>query len=195
MGEATEQRNAEAEKNRQTIADAQGGQAGVEKAIAILKEFYSNNQSTTTGLVQETPMPEFDLSGENTQHQAGSNVINMLSILLSDFAKLEAETQADESQAAQEFKKFMNESKQNKAVKERDNEMQKSERDEQANNEQEAKDELENTMAENKAALAVYEKLKKKCVDTGLSYEDRVQKRQEEIQSLKEGLQILEDAA
>merc|ERR1711988_2055487 len=117
-----------------------------------------------------------DMSGNNTQHQAGHNVIVMLEQLLSDFAKLEAETQADESQASAEYKSFMNDAKQNQAVKERDNEMQKSERDEQANDEQEAKDELANTMKENKAALDVYGGLKKKCIDTGLSYEERVQK-------------------
>ena len=40
-------------------------------------------------------------------------------------------------------------------------------------------------------ALAYYEKLKPSCVDSGVSYEDRVARRKEEIQSLQEALKIL----
>ena len=36
-----------------------------------------------------------------------------------------------------------------------------------------------------------YEKLKPSCVDAGLSYEERVKMREEEIQSLQEALRIL----
>jgi len=48
------------------------------------------------------------------------------------------------------------------------------------------------TQAELDAALAYYEKLKPSCVDAGLSYEERVKQREEEIESLKEALRILE---
>jgi len=41
------------------------------------------------------------------------------------------------------------------------------------------------------AAMKYYEQLKPSCVDAGLSYEDRVAKRNEEVQSLKEALKIL----
>jgi len=47
------------------------------------------------------------------------------------------------------------------------------------------------TQEELNAAQNYYEKLKPDCVDTGLSYEVRVQKREEEIQSLKEAMTIL----
>ena len=44
-----------------------------------------------------------------------------------------------------------------------------------------------------KAPLArYYDKLKPACVDAGLSYEERVKQREEEIQSLQEALKILE---
>jgi len=36
-----------------------------------------------------------------------------------------------------------------------------------------------------------YSKLKDDCLETGLSYEERVAKREEEIQALKEALQVL----
>merc|ERR1719146_387322 len=41
-------------------------------------------------------------------------------------------------------------------------------------------------------AVAYYAKLKPKCVDSGITYEERVKAREEEIQSLKEALAMLE---
>ena len=45
--------------------------------------------------------------------------------------------------------------------------------------------------AELDAALAYFDKLKPSCVDSGVSYEDRVGRRKEEIESLQEALRIL----
>jgi len=50
---------------------------------------------------------------------------------------------------------------------------------------------LDNTQKELDAALAYFDKLKPSCVDSGVSYEDRVARRKEEIESLKESLKIL----
>merc|ERR1719440_1534033 len=55
----------------------------------------------------------------------------------------------------------------------------------------EKKMDLEGTQKELEAALAYYEKLKPACVDSGISYEDRVARRKEEIESLQEALRIL----
>jgi len=51
---------------------------------------------------------------------------------------------------------------------------------------------LSSTQTELDAAMQYYEKLKPSCVDSGLSYQERVGRREEEIQSLKEALRILE---
>ena len=53
------------------------------------------------------------------------------------------------------------------------------------------KADLEGTQKELDAALAYYDKLKPSCVDAGVSYEDRVARRKEEIESLQEALKIL----
>ena len=45
------------------------------------------------------------------------------------------------------------------------------------------KADLEGTQKELDAALAYYDKLKPSCVDAGVSYEDRVARRKEEIES------------
>ena len=40
-------------------------------------------------------------------------------------------------------------------------------------------------------SLAYYDKLKPSCVDAGVSYDDRVARRKEEIESLQEALRTL----
>ena len=54
-----------------------------------------------------------------------------------------------------------------------------------------ASEDLEGTQKELDAALAYFDKLKPSCVDSGVSYEDRVARRKEEIESLQEALKIL----
>ena len=53
------------------------------------------------------------------------------------------------------------------------------------------KEDLEGTQKELDAALAYFDKLKPSCVDAGVTYEDRVARRKEEIESLQEALRIL----
>merc|ERR1719326_212171 len=122
---------------------------------------------------------------------ASGGIIGFLEVILSDFARLEAETSSAEDQQQAEFEKFMAESEQEAAVKEAElthktNAKQKA--DEENTN---TKKELALTQKELDAALAYYEKLKPDCVDHGFSYEERVKMREDEIQSLKEALKIL----
>ena len=58
----------------------------------------------------------------------------------------------------------------------------------------EKKEDLDATQKELDAALTYYEKLKPSCVDAGVSYEDRVARRKEEIISLQDALKILNDS-
>ena len=53
------------------------------------------------------------------------------------------------------------------------------------------KGDLEGNQKELDAALAYFDKLKPSCISTGVSYEDRVERRKEEIESLQEALRIL----
>lgn len=55
----------------------------------------------------------------------------------------------------------------------------------------ETKKELKTTQEELDAADAYYQKLTPSCVDTGMTYAERVAKREEEMQSMKEALDIL----
>jgi hypothetical protein len=52
-------------------------------------------------------------------------------------------------------------------------------------------EELKLTQGQLDKAVEYYEKLKPTCVDSGITYEERVKRREEEIQSLQEALKIL----
>merc|ERR1719399_1998119 len=192
--EATEARTAEKEKNQATIADAQAGQAAVSKATAILEEFY-DKAATATALVQpqntgsQSPMPEtFD---EAYTGQSSGGVLSMLEVCESDFARLEAETTSGEEAAESEFSTFTSDSAVDKATKTAGMKHKGEMKVKAESALQTAKKDLEGVTSELDAALEYYEKLKPSCVDAGESYEERVARREAEIQSLKEALKIL----
>jgi chromosome segregation ATPase len=196
MAEATEVRNKESEKNKATIEDAKEAQIAVTQALAVLKDFYAK-AATATALVQgkgkgpEDDAPEtFDtaytgMGGEST------GVIGLLEVIQSDFAKLEAETGAAEDTAAKEYRRFMAESNKDKAVKETDLDHKKKSKVTKESDLNDANKDRFATERELNAALAYYDKLKPSCVDAGVTYDERVAKREEEIESLREALRIL----
>merc|ERR1719446_534585 len=194
VAEATKVRGEEKEKNTKTIADAQEAQTAVAAAIEVLTQFYAT-AADATSLVQQTPDLDapatFDKPYKGMQSGNGG-VMGMLEVIQSDFARLEAETRAAESAGSDEFQRFSDESAKDKAVKQTDLDHKDKTKTEKAGDLQDTEKDLAATQSELDAALAYYDKLKPACVDAGLSYEERVKQREEEIQSLKEALRILE---
>jgi len=193
MAKATEDRTASKEKNQATIADAKQAQEAVAQALAVLKDFYAK-AAEATALAQQTPgedAPEsFDEPYQGNQ-AGGGGVIDFLEVISADFARLESETTTDEETEQEEFETFMFESKKDKALKENDIGHKTEKKTAQEGALHSANEELKVTQEELDAALAYYEKLKPTCVDSGITYEERVKRREAEIQSLKEALQIL----
>jgi hypothetical protein len=194
VAEATKVRGEEKAKNTQTIADAQEAQTAVASAIEVLNAFYAK-AADATSLVQQTPDLDapatFDKPYTGMQSENGG-VMGMLEVIQSDFARLEAETRASESAGADEFQRFSDESAKDKAVKNTDLDHKDKTKTEKAGDLNDTEKDLAATQSELDAALAYYDKLKPACVDAGLSYEERVKQREEEIQSLKEALRILQ---
>jgi DNA repair exonuclease SbcCD ATPase subunit len=191
---ATEIRTKEKAKNTETIADAKAAQEAVKSALAVLKEFYAKAAEATALMQQPSAMDDapstFDSSFKGQQGESGG-VVGMLEVIASDFARLESETSAEEDSAASEYKTFSSDSAVDRATKaaEADNkEKLKTRKDAEL---QMTKSDLKGAQGELDAALAYYDKLKPSCVDAGVSYEERVARREAEIQSLQEALKIL----
>jgi len=191
MAEATKLRAEEKATNTETIKDAQEAQTAVAQALVVLKEFYAKAAEATAFIQQQpTPPPIFEKEYKGLQAENGG-VVGMLELIESDFARLEAETEAAEATAQKEYDSFMTDSKVDKASKTKDIEHKtaKKQDEEQALTVKNA--DLEGTQKELDAALAYFDKLKPSCVDAGVSYDDRVARRKEEIESLQEALRIL----
>jgi len=136
-------------------------------------------------------MQSFGETYKGQQDEAGG-VLAMLEVILSDFANLEADTKAAEHAAEKAYTDFMNDAKQDKAVKLKSIEMKTT--DKQATEKKHNQDvkDMKATQDELLAADRYYEKLKPQCVDKGVvTYEERVAAREAEIQSLREALKIL----
>jgi cell division septum initiation protein DivIVA len=187
VAKATKMREDEKVKNAATMKDAQEAQTAVAQALTVLKEFYAK-AGKATAFVQQPEI--FDKPYKGMGGMAGG-VVGMLEVIESDFARVQAETSAAEAQAVKEYEQFMHDSTVDKADMERDIQHKKTKKENEENAVVEQKVDLEGTQKELDAALRYYDKLKPSCVDSGVSYEDRVARRKEEIQSLQEALKIL----
>jgi len=192
MAKATKLRQAEKATNTETIKDSEDAQAAVAQALTVLKEFYAKAGDATAFVQTQTAgEPEvFDTEYKGMGGESGG-VVGMLEVIESDFARLESETKASEATAQKEYDTFMSESKIDKAAKSSSIEHKTAKKQDQEQALTTNKEDLEGTQKELDAALAYFDKLKPSCVDSGVSYEDRVARRKEEIESLQEALKIL----
>jgi len=192
MVRATELRNAEKAKNQATMADATAGEAAVEQALRVLKDFYAKAAEATVLLQKQRrePPETFD---KPYQGMGGGGIISMLEVIESDFARLSAETDGAEDAAQAQYDQFMQDSNVDKAEKAKTVEHKTAKRQLEEGQLLSKNNDLKGTEKELDAALTYYDKLKPTCVGAQESYTDRVAAREAEIQSLKEALEILEN--
>merc|ERR1719293_142360 len=99
MAKATKLRQEEKAKNMETIEDSQEAQTAVAQAITVLKEFYAKAGEATALLQQQPVAPEIFESPYKGMQAENGGVIGMLEVIMSDFARLEADTKAAEATA------------------------------------------------------------------------------------------------
>lgn len=185
MKEATEERNEEKKENKATIADAQGAQQALEKAIGVLQSFYEGGAQ----LLQQDPV----IKSYSGMGESNTGVVGMLETIESDFARLEADTTAMEAQKAAEYDRMMDDTKKNVADKKQrisDTKIDIINLNASINKTNKG---LANKSKELKAILSYWDQLQPMCVVKQVSYEERVQQRNEEIASLKEAYEILSE--
>jgi hypothetical protein len=193
MAKATEDRTSSKEANDTTVKEAKEAQVAVEQAMAVLKDFYAKS-AQATALTQQTPgedAPETFDKEYTGMLTSGGNVVDFLEVILSDFSRLESETASAEATEQEEYDNFMFESKKDKALKENDSAHKSEAKTNRESDLHSAQTDLKTTNEQLDKAVAYYEKLKPTCVDSGITYEERVKRRNDEIQSLQEALKIL----
>uniref|UniRef100_A0A7S0BAR7 Uncharacterized protein n=1 Tax=Pyrodinium bahamense TaxID=73915 RepID=A0A7S0BAR7_9DINO len=189
MQEATAQRLQEKATNEDTIRDAQAGAAAVQKAMAILQEFYAS-QETAAFLQQRKQVPE--MPEYRGMHGKKKGVLGLLEVILTDFMRLEADTKASEEQLAKEYERFMSDAKASKLQKHNMEVKTRLEKDQAEFD----KSQLQKDLAANQEQLDMankyYDYLKPNCVEIHVNYEARAARRKEEIAALKEAWSILD---
>merc|ERR1719379_1558984 len=189
MEEATAQRTEEKATNTEAMKDAAAGEEATKAALVILKEFYASQAS----LLQQQQVPE--MAAYKGMQNAKTGVVGMLEVISSDFTRLFADTKASEEAAAAEYKSFMTDAAASKKAK-HDLEFKTSlEKDQTEFEKGETQKDLEATQQELDKALEYQQYLKPVCLEVHVSYEERVARRKEEIQALKEAYDILDKKA
>merc|ERR1719421_347597 len=196
LKDATEDRAKEKAANDKAIADAKAAIPAVRSALKVLKDFYAK-ASTATALVQQ-PSPAGDAPGSWDTPYTGmggssKGVLGMLEVILADFVRLEQETTSSEAEAQSAFDKFSSDSQSDIDAKTATSKEKEALKLSKTRDLEDTGKDLKSTQKELDAALAYHDELKPSCVDAGVSFSERAQRRQEEIESLQEALKILGD--
>lgn len=193
VANATELRGKEKAKNNETVTDAKAAQEAVAQAISVLKEFYEK-AGQATALVQTNTQSDqpaiFDAPYKGMGGESGG-VVGLLEAIAADFAKLESETASEEEAGADSYKSFMQESKLNKKQMELDMKHKQEIATEQAADIQDKSNELIEVQKELDASQKVWETLQDECLNTGKSYQEQKEQREETIESLQKALDML----
>jgi len=202
--EATELRQAEKEDNENTIKQAEDGKTAVDKAIEVLKDFYSNAfvqqrardpapNSDRDGKTVSDYAPEVFDSEYHGSQDASKGIVGLLEVIQSDFDRTKTTVEGEESQAVTDFDTFKTSAESTIDTNEKSVETKEG-------NVVTFKDDLVTLKTDKKTAeeshkdaITELEKLTAMCIEGEESYKERVEKREKEIEALKEALQILTD--
>merc|ERR1719468_377486 len=184
MAKATSLRDAEKAENLATIADAKAGFIAVGRALVILKEFYSSQ----TSLLQQVP----EMAPYKGQQDGQKGVIGMLEVIETDFSRLRADTEAAETAAAMEYDSFMAIAQASKKQKHEEEEKLRLDQDQTEYENVETQKDLTATEVEQKRANGYFQYLKPNCLEVHVNWDERVARRQEELEALREAYSILD---
>jgi len=203
LNEALELREGDKEDNANTVKQSKEGAAAVKSALSVLKGFYDN-----AGFVQTkyTP-PKSDRDGNTVgdmapdfagENYAGSQseskgIVGILEVILSDFERTTKTTEKDEKTAQDDFDDFEKET--DKSVDKKQKRINKCD-GQKTDAEAEILSQQQELADANKLlddSLAALEDLEAMCVKGEETYEERAQKREDEVNALKEALAIFEN--
>lgn len=203
LAEATELRDAESAENMATLKTAEEGKGAVEMALQVLNDFYKS-----AGLVQiaYTP-PNADREGKTVsdrspevfsgeyggKQEASKGIVGLLEVIQSDFERTITTVTQEEDKAAADHAEFARTTGEDVA----DKDASKTTKEGRITDNQDQLVDLKTQHKEQEdlldGAVKALSELKKQCVDGEESYEERVAKRQKEIEALKQAEKILSD--
>jgi len=188
----TKMRADEKAENMDTLDKAKAGLAATKDAYDVLQAFYKKGAKGKVSLIQASPVdadaPASHSGAYKGGQQKAGGILAMLDVIISDFERTIKVTTKAEKASHREFVEFERTSKTSIASKETGKSQAESDLKSTDSKLAESMDDLEKHQDMLDDVLKELEDLKPACVDTGMSYADRVQKRKDEIDALKKAL-------
>lgn len=192
---ATTLRGDAKQENLATLKDAKEGLKAVSEALLVLKVFYKQAAKAKV-LLQASPVDEDDPGAASEAYQgkqgAATAILGLLEVIKSDFQRTIKNTETEEATEASEFVRFERTSKADIGGKQTKVKLDEEDLASTKTKIGEATADLKKNMDLTDAALLELKDLQPMCIDTGMSYEERVAKRDEEIAALKRAVCILD---
>jgi hypothetical protein len=202
--EATEIREIGKKENKEAIADAVEAQKALENAIAVLRTHYQKSGEIPKEpweFIQEpVQLPENPKVWDSPytavadpKAQPGG-IITVLETVMADFAKMEADTKAQEAVDQDEYEKAMKDNEIEKARRTKETEMKSNEKQRRLEKISSLDSSRKSTAGELEKTVQYLKDLEPACVTGDSTYEARKSARTSEIKALQKAQIILEDA-
>jgi hypothetical protein len=199
LAKATKERMADKAENTDTLDKAKEGLAAVKDAYDVLASFYKGAAKgqkfyeKTANLLQKQPAGSSNADYHGNQAKGGG-ILAVLEVIVGDFERTIKVTTRSEKEAAREFKKFETTTLASIASKETAKSTAEFDLKSCDNSIEENLNFLDKHQKILDSNLMALEDLKPSCAEAGMSYEDRMQKRKDEIDALKSALCELDPA-
>merc|ERR1719215_1331272 len=203
--EATEIREVGKQENKMAIKDAQEAQQAVAQATSVLETFYKESgmiEKKSYELMQKEPVKlpetpstwEASYTGVTDPTEQPEGIIAVLKKVSADFAKMEAQTKAQEESDQALFDEDMKRCSIEKAGLIKESEMKGTEKKRLIEKTAQMQATHKHVSDEHAAVEQYLKDLEHGCVDGDSTYEDRKAARAKEIEALGEAQVILRDA-
>lgn len=200
--EANAMRDTEMAENQETLAEAEAGREATMDAIKILSDFYKtvSKEEVDLGFVQKNgkgPMDDAPDAGFETgdSYQGGQGesggILGMLDIIKSDFERTMTTTTKAEAESEKEHGKFVDETGVSVFEKRTAIDLKTKEKDDAIEEITEDDESLHSQTEILKVAINELLDLQPMCVSTGMSYQERAARREQEIEALKVTLCVI----
>jgi len=197
LEEATVARKKDKAQNLKDIKTANEGLQAITEAIMILKAFYKSAakaalvQQHASPVDEDNPGAGFDGAYRGSQKES-TGIIGLLEVIKSDYERTGRVTMEEEAEAHATFIQFDRASKADISGKSTKLELDNEDLKTTKSSIKMKMEEMQENMDLVDQSLKAIEVLKPMCIDTGMSYAERVQKREEEMKALKKALCILD---
>lgn len=196
LDEAQKLRDEEHAENVDTLIKAKSARDAVEEALFILKVFYKMAGRGKV-LLQETGPADKDANYKSKGAYQGNQakataLLRQIEALKKEFESTISETEADEKSAAEEHVEFKQTSESDIAGKKKKVELDKADKKETKKKIGQKMDDIQANSKLLDKALEELKDIKPMCFENGMGYDARVEKREEEMASLKLALCILD---